>query len=230
MDSILNSPLFGILLSLVTFEIGLFVNKKTKFPLLNPMIISIGMIILILSFFNINIKSYNVGGNLISFFLGPATVILAVPLYKQIELLKSNSLAILIGILVGCITSIVSVLTFYKLLGLDKTLALSLIPKSITTPIGIEISKSLGGIIPITVTAIIVTGIIGCIISPFILKLFKITDEVAIGVALGTSSHALGTTKALEMGEIQGAMSGLSIGIAGLLTVVITFGIANLIK
>lgn len=219
MIDILNTPAFGILLSIITFEIGILICKKVKISILNPLILSVIFCISFLLFFNIDIELYEKGGNIINFLLGPATILLAVPLYKQIELLKSNLVPILGGITVGAITSIVSVWGLSMLFGVDKTLFLSMLPKSVTTPIGIEVSSQIGGLPSITVLAIIVTGNVGVILSKFILKIFSVNDEVAVGVAYGTSTHALGTTKAMEIGEKQGAMSSLSIGITGLITV-----------
>lgn len=218
MEWFIDTPNFGILISVIMFEIGLYINKKTKIPLFHPLLISIGLIIITLLVFDIPLESYEKGGNMISFFLGPATVILAVPLYKQINLLKEHTMPILIGILAGVITSVISVIGLTKLFGYEEDMIYSMIPKSITTPIGIEVSDTIGGIPSITVVAIIVTGIVGAVIAPFICKLFKIKNNVAIGIAIGTSSHAVGTSKAMEMGETEGAMSGLAIGLAGLLT------------
>lgn len=219
MIKLLDTPTFGILLSLLSFEFGIFVYKKTKIPIFNPLLISISLIILFLLQFNIDVYSYNKGGNLITFFLTPATVLLAVPLYKQFDLLKKNFIPIIIGILVGCICALLSVIFLIKIFNLNNSVGISLIPKSITTPIGIEVSKQLGGIPSITVVSIIIAGIMGAVIGPSLCKIFNIKDEVAVGIAIGTASHALGTTKAIELGETQGAMSGLSIGIAGLITV-----------
>lgn len=219
MSFLLDSPLFGVLLCLLAFEIGFFIYKKTKFPLFNPLLIAIGLVITILVLFNIDYDTFNEGGKFINMFLGPATVVLAVPLYNQLELLKKYSKPILIGILFGSIIGIFSVVGLCILFGLDKQILATLLPKSVTTPIGMEISKNLEGIVPLTVIAIILSGIFGAIVGPVVCKVFKIKDKIAIGIALGTASHAVGTTKALELGEVEGAMSSLSIGIAGLLTV-----------
>lgn len=221
MKELISTPLFGVVISLLAFEIGLLINRKTKISFLNPLLIAIGIVILILCVFNINLDDYNKGGQLISFFLAPATVVLAVPLYKKFELLKANAVPILVGIFIGCVTSITSVVLLCKVLKLDKLIEFSLVPKSVTTPIGMEISKQLGGITAVTVASIVFTGIIGAIIAPAVFKVFKIKDKVAIGVAIGTASHAVGTAKAGEMGETEGAMSGLAIGVSGLITVII---------
>lgn len=219
MKDLINSPLFGVLISLIAFEIGHLIYKKTKVSIFNPLLISMILIILFLLKFNISYEEYNKGGQLISFFLGPSTVVLALPLYKKLSLLKKNALPILSGIFIGSLVGMLSVLLLSKLFKLSYELIATVLPKSITTPIGIELSRQLGGLPSVTVIVIILTGIIGSIIGPSLLKLCKITDKIAIGIALGTSAHAIGTSKALEMGEVEGAMSGLSIGIAGIITV-----------
>lgn len=219
LNEFVNTPLFGILLSLVAFQIGTLLYKKVRSSVFNPLLVSFVLVIFFLLYFRIDFETYNVGGDYISFFLGPATVVLAVPLYKKIQLLKSDALPIITGISAGCIAGISSIVIFSSLFGLDEVITNSLVPKSVTTPIGIEISKQIGGLPAITVAAIIVTGIIGAVLGPFICRCLRINDSVAVGIAIGTASHALGTTRAIELGETEGAMSGLAIGIAGLITV-----------
>lgn len=214
-----ENTLFGIIISLLAFEAGLLIYKKTKFPLFNPLLIAIALVIIFLLVFNIDVDIYNKGGQFINMFLGPATVVLAVPLYKQLNLLKKYLLPILVGILLGSSIGISSVILLANIFGLEKVLTISLLSKSVTTPIGIEITNQLGGLAPVTVLSIIISGIIGSILGPLLCKKFKINDKVAIGIAIGTASHAVGTSKALELGETEGAMSSLSIGIAGIMTV-----------
>ena len=221
MKEILRSPLFGVMISLIAFEIGLFINKKVKKSYLNPLLIAIAIVILVLKTFDISLQDYNKGGQIISFLLGPATVALAVPLYKNFTVLKKNALPIIVGIFTGSMVSITSIILLSKTFGLEAVLALSLVPKSVTTPIGIEVSKQLGGVTEITVAAIIITGITGAIMAQVLFAVLKIKDKVAIGIAIGTSAHAVGTAKAIEMGETEGGMSGLAIGVAGLITVII---------
>lgn len=221
MKEILNNPLFWIFITLVAFEIGMAIHKKTKFPLFNPLLIAIVIVIGVLVVFKIDYEVYSLGGKFINSFLGPATVVLAVPLYKQLESLKENLWPILIGVFVGSVSSIVSIILLGKVFNLNEILIVSLIPKSVTTPIGVEVSKNLGGIPSVTIVAIVITGIFGAIIVPFVTKYFKIKNKIAIGVSIGTSAHALGTTKAIEMGETEGAMSSLSIGVAGIITVIV---------
>lgn len=222
LQDILNSPLFGILLSLIAFEIGYFIYRKTKIVFFNPLMVAIVIVIVFLKVFGIPYESYIKGGSMISFFLGPATVILAVPLYKQIDQLKNNTASIFAGIISGSLSAVLGIYISGKLFKLDNQLIMSLIPKSITTPIGIELSSQLGGIPSITVAAIVITGIVGAVMGPAFCRITGIKDSVAVGVAIGTSAHALGTTKAIEIGEVEGAMSGLSIGIAGIVTVIIS--------
>ncbi len=228
MKEIFDSPLFGVAITLITYEFGTYVYNKTKLPVFNPLLISQTLIILFLLKFNISFESYNKGGQLISFFLAPATVILAVPLYKKIKLLQANAIPIIIGITVGSTAGMVSIILLGKLFGLENLLKISMLPKSVTMPIAIEITAQLGGVSSVTVASIILTGIFGAVAGPFICKLFRIKDSVAVGIAMGTASHAIGTTKAMELGETEGAMSGLAIGVAGLITVVLAPIIARL--
>ncbi|MGL5634392.1 MAG: LrgB family protein [Sarcina sp.] len=221
MDSILQSSLFSILVCLAGFELGIWINKKTRFPLFNPLLIAIAFVIGYLLLFHVSYNEFNQGGQFITDLLQPATVVLAVPLYKQIGLLKKHFIPIFSGIFFGSGIGIVYIFFLSYFLKLSPELIKSLMPKSITTPIGMQVSQSLGGVVPVTVVAIIVTGITGAIVYPFIHKLFKIKNPVAVGVSLGTCSHAVGTSKALTLGDTQGAMSSLSIGVAGLSVVVL---------
>ncbi len=221
MMDFLKTPVFGILLSVVCYEIGILIQRKTKNPILNPLLLAIIFVILVLTVFEIPKETYDLGGSYILFLLGPATVVMAVPLYRQINLLKKDWLPILVGIFVGSATSVLSVIGLARLFGVNIEIAVSMLPKSVTTAIGMEVSKEIGGVVSLTVAVIVLTGILGAVMGPFILKILGIKDEVAQGVAMGTASHAVGTSKAMELGETQGAMSGLSIGIAGLATVLI---------
>lgn len=213
---------FGVIISILIYFLSLKIYKKTKVTLLNPLLLSIVIIISLLSLLKIPYKYYSKGGDLIFFFLSPATVILALPLYKKIEELKRYTFEILIGITIGSLTGISSVIILGKILKLESKEIISLVPKSITTPIGVELSEKLGGQSELTILSIVITGITGAVIAPVILKIFKIENKIARGVAIGTSAHAVGTSKALEIGELEGAMSGLSIGIAGLITVLLS--------
>ena len=221
LHQIMTSSLFSIMICLLAFEIGILINKKTKIAIFNPLLIAIALVIIYLIGFKISYKEFNQGGQFITDLLQPATVVLAVPLYKQINLLKKYFVPILSGIFIGSGVGIIYIFFLSYFLKLNPELIKSLMPKSITTPIGMQVSQSLGGCVPVTVVAIIVTGITGAIVYPFILKIFKIKNPIAVGVSLGTCSHAVGTSKALTMGETQGAMSSLSIGVAGLSVVIL---------
>lgn len=221
MEGITNNPLFGVIISLIAFEIGKFIFNKTKLAIFNPLLIATIIVMGLLNFFHITVVDYMLGGNLIVFFLAPATVVLAIPLFQQIDLLKKHFIPIIGGGIVGAVVAILSVIILGKLLGIDHQLLVSFMPKSITTPIGIELSKMLGGIPSITVFAIIITGITGNVTAPFIYSIFRIKNPIAKGLGLGISSHAVGTSRAIEMGKVEGAMSALSIVIAGILTIIL---------
>lgn len=212
---------FGMAISLLGYEVGLFVKKKLKKAIFNPLLISVIVVILFLAVFHIDYETYNNGAKYLSYLLTPATVCLAVPLYQQLQLLKKNAKAVILGILSGVVTSLTCVLLLSKLFGLSHEQYVTLLPKSITTAIGMGVSEEMGGIVTITVSAIIITGILGNMMAEFVCKIFRITEPVAKGIAIGTSAHAVGTAKALEMGEIEGAMSSLAIAVAGLVTVVL---------
>lgn len=221
MQEIINNSLFfGAVLSLSAYEIGLLMKRKWKLAIFNPTLISVIAIIGVLNIFKIDYEKYNEGAKYISYFLTPATVCLAVPLYEQLELLKRNLKAVAVGITAGVAASLGGVFVLAKLFGLSQELYVTMLPKSITTAIGMGISEELGGIVTITVAVIIITGILGNIFAEAICKMFHITEPIAVGLAIGTSSHALGTAKAIELGEVEGAMSGLAIAVAGLMTVV----------
>jgi len=219
MMDVLVTPVFGVLISLLAFEIGLWLNRKTRLSLLNPLLIAVALVILLIQLTPLTLEDYNHGGQIISFVLAPATVALAIPLYKSIRLLKESPGPILTGIVAGSLLSLLSIIFLSKLFHLSQELLLSMLPKSVTTPIGIALSEQLGGLPQVTVAAIIVTGIFGAVLAQPLFRILKITDPVAKGIAIGTASHVLGTAKALEIGETEGAMSGLSISLAGLATV-----------
>lgn len=220
-DLFLNSATMGVVLSFLAYEIGIIIKNKTKKAVFNPLLISIVIVIAVLLLFDVDYDSYNQSAKYISYLLTPATVSLAIPLYRQLNLLKENFMAITIGILSGVLTSLLSILGMSMIFGLTHEEYVTLLPKSITTAIGMGVSEELGGYVTITVVVIIITGILGNMIGAFACKIFRIKSPISKGLALGTSSHAIGTTKAMEMGEIEGAMSSLSIVVAGLLTVVL---------
>lgn len=214
-----STDYFGVVISLLGFWIGLQVKKKWNHPLCNPLLLSIIFVIAFLSFADISYETYYKSGKTLSYLLTPATVCLAIPLYQQFQQFKENAFAVLSGITVGVITNLLLIFVISKLFSLNEQIFLTLLPKSITTAIGLGVATEYGGIPSITATAIILTGILGNMLGESLCKLGKITHPVAKGVALGTSAHAIGTSKAMEMGEVEGAMSSLSIVITGVLTI-----------
>ena len=214
-----SSVFFGVFVTLAAYFLGLKVREKTGLAIMNPLLIAIVLVMLLLRGLDIDYAAYNQSARLVSSLLTPATVCLAVPLYEQLQLLKRHKAAILTGVISGVLTSLVCVLVLAMLFGLDHAAYVTLLPKSITTAIGMGVSEQLGGHVSITVAVIIITGVIGNMIAESVCKAFHITEPIARGIAIGTASHAIGTTRAMELGEVEGAMSSLSIVVAGVLTV-----------
>lgn len=210
---------FGMAISIAGYEIGLYLKRRFKLAVFNPLLISIAVVMAALLLLQIDYDSYNASAKYLSYLLTPATVCLAVPLYQQLAMLKEHGAAIAAGIIAGVLTSMGSVYALAQLFHLDHQQYVTLLPKSITTAIGMGLSEEIGGVVTITVAVIIITGILGNVIADITCRIFKITEPVAKGLALGTSAHAIGTAKAMEMGEIEGAMSSLAIAVAGLCTV-----------
>ena len=215
-----NAVFAGVSLSLITYMLGCFVKSRLKLAIFNPLLISILLSILILWACHVDYEVYNEGAKYLSWFLTPATVCLAIPLYEQIALLKKNFKAVMLGILSGVITSLFTVFILSLIMGLSHGEYVTLLPKSITTAIGMGVSEELGGYVTITVAVIVITGVLGNMLAEPVCRIFHITEPIAKGVAIGSSSHAIGTAKAMELGEIEGAMSSLSIAVAGVLTVI----------
>ncbi len=216
-----NSLFFGVMISVAAYEIGVLLKRKFKLAIFNPLLIAIAVIIVILAITGIEYDTYNDGAKYLSYLLTPATVCLAVPLYEQLEILKKNLKAILAGILAGALTSVTSVLILAVIFGLTHEQYVTLLPKSITTAIGMGVSEELGGIVTITVAVIIITGVLGNMFAEAVCKIFRIEEPIAKGIGIGSASHAIGTAKAMELGDIEGAMSSLSIAVSGLITVVL---------
>lgn len=216
-----DSVFFGALISLAAYELGLLLRKKFRMAIFNPLLIAVICVMGVLLILDVDYEYYNEGGKYLSYLLTPATVSLAVPLYEQLELLKKNIRAVAAGIASGVLASLVGVLVLSVLFHLDHEQYVTLLPKSITTAIGMGVAEELGGIVTITVAVIVITGIWGNVIAEVTCKIFKIHDPIARGLALGTSAHAIGTAKAMEMGKVEGAMSSLAIAVAGLLTAAI---------
>ena len=223
------SSFFGVALSLFAYMIGLALQKKFKKGIFNPLLISILLVIAALLITGIDYRSYNVSASYLGYLLTPTTICLAIPLYRRLDQLKKNFWAIIGGITAGSVTSMGSVFLLCLAFGLDHTMYATLLPKSITTAIGMGISEEFGGVVTITVAVIILTGVLGNIICQAVCKLAGITDPVAKGIAIGSSSHAIGTTKAMEIGETEGAMSSLSIAVSGIITVLLASFFAGLI-
>lgn len=220
MDNLIfHSALFGFIISIAAYEIGMLIKKKFKLAIFNPLLIAIFLIILFLLFFNVRYDEYNRGAKYLSYLLTPATICLAIPLYEQLDYLKKNAKAIIVGISSGVFASMTSILVLSVIFHFNHQEYVTLLPKSITTAIGIGVSKELGGIVTITVAVIIITGVLGNIIAEKVCRTFKIIEPVAKGVAIGSSAHAIGTAKAMEMGKVEAAISSLSIVVAGIITV-----------
>lgn len=216
-----SSMFMGLFITLGAFLLAAKIRQKTGRALFNPLLVAVIMVMLFLKLFGISYENYSQSVKPISVLLTPATICLAVPLYEQFTLLKKHYRAVLAGIISGVVTSLVCVLALSLLFKLDHATYATLLPKSITSAIGMDVSAMLGGHVSITIAIIIITGIFGNLIAETVCRVFGITEPIAKGVAIGTSAHALGTTKAIEMGEIEGAMSSLSIVVAGILTVLL---------
>ncbi len=209
----------GVALSLIGYELGSFLKKKFKLGIFNPLLISIMITMIVLKLGRVDYETYKSGTKVLSWFLTPATVCLAIPLYEQMELLKKNIAAVIAGLVTGCVTSMATVFVIAIICKMTHKEYVTLLPKSITTAIGMGVSEELGGYVTITVAVIVITGVLGNIFGELILKIFKIKEPISKGLALGAASHAIGTAKAMELGEIEGAMSGLAIAVSGSITV-----------
>lgn len=216
-----ESLFFGMILSLLAYKIGFEIQKKWKKVFLNPLLIAIVLIICFLMITGISYETYQYGAKYLSYFLTPVTVCLAVPLYKQMEILKKNMAAVLVSITIGCVTHALVLIAITVLCRMDQQLLRSVMSKSVTTAIALGVTNEIGGIQGITVIGVMVAGISGAVLGPGLLKVFHITEPIAQGLAMGSASHAIGTSKAIELGEIQAAMSSLAIVVTGILTVVI---------
>lgn len=229
-EILIDSVYFGVAISIFAYWVGCICKKKWNSPVLNPLLIAMIIVIAVLVVFQIDYETYDYGAKYITYFLTPATVCLAVPLYRQVQALKNNITAVIVGISCGCLTHAGIVVGIAVLFQVDKTLLLSFLPKSVTTPIALGVCNEIQGIASITVIGVVVAGITGAVLGPSILKLVKVTEPAAQGLAIGTASHAVGTSKAIEMGEVQAAMSSLAIVVTGILTVVLVPVIVNLLS
>lgn len=230
MNSFFEQSLFaGVVLSLLAYFLGIFLKKKFKLGLFNPLLISVAVTIIVLIVGNVDYEAYNASAKYLSYLLTPATVCLAIPLYEQWQLLKKNWKAVAAGLLTGTLTSLTTVFVLSLIFGLSHEEYVTLLPKSITTAIGMGLSEELGGYVNITVAVIVVTGVLGNIFGELICRIFLIKEPIAKGLAIGSAAHAIGTAKAMEMGEIEGAMSSLAIAVSGVLTVVLSSVFAGFI-
>ena len=227
-DLFTQSTYFGFFLSLFAYYIGVVINKKFKSPIFNPLLISAILIIAFLALAHIDYETYNSGAQYLTYFLTPATVCYAVPLHQEMQKIKENKLAIAVGVVIGALTSMLCVLAVALIFELTHEQYVTLLPKSITSAFGYGISEELGGISSITVPVIILTGVVGNVFGQSICRIAGIRNRIAVGLAFGSSSHALGTVKALEIGELEGAMSSISVAISGIFTVLVASFFAGL--
>lgn len=221
LSNITETPAFGILISILGYAIGVFIKNKTKSVLANPILIAVIFIVSFLIIFDIPYEHYKIGGDGIHYFLGPLTVALGMMLYRQRHIIKANFISLLIGITSGVLTSFFTILFLSKWLGLDEFMIRSMVPKSITTPMALSLVEINGGNPVITVVMVIITGILGALVAPLFVKWFPSFDKIAVGVGIGTSAHGVGTSRAIELGETEGALSSAAIGLAGLLTIIL---------
>lgn len=224
-----GSVFFGAFLSLLSYYVGIWLRRKTGWSFMNPLLVSIILVIGVLLLTGTSYTEYMKGADIISYLLTPATICLAVPLYQQVELLKKNWKAVVAGITAGVLSSMLSVLAFAFIFRFDHASYATFLPKSITTAIGMGVTEELGGYVPVTVVVIIITGVIGNIFAEKFLKIMNIKEPIAKGIAIGSSSHAIGTTKAMELGAVEGAMSSLSIVVSGVMTVFVASLFAGII-
>lgn len=229
MSNLFAAPYFGVLLTVVAYWVATKIQRKTGHVLCNNMLLGALFVIIVLKVFNIPYDSYYEGGGIINSLLGPATACMAVNIYTRWEMLKKNFLPILVGCTVGVVTSLGSILLMCRLFGLDDTMTVSLLPKSVTTPIATAVSSAQGGVASITVAAVIVTGILGNLVAPILVKVFRTKDPVAAGLGIGACSHAIGTARALELGETEGAMGGLAIGLCGIITAILALPLCSML-
>lgn len=223
-ELITSNLFFGLALTLIAYNLALYIRKKTNLMILNPLLVSIILVVFIILVGDIEYENYKIGSSYISNLLTPTTVCLAVPLYENLTILKRDKMAIMAGIISGILSSAFTILPLTYLFSLDKVDYITLLPKSITSAIGMVLSEQFGGIVPVTVISIVITGIIGAILSDAVFKLFKITDPEAQGIALGASAHAMGTSQAFEKSALHGACSSLALAVSGILTA-LTFSV-----
>ena len=221
MTSLLNSEIFILTLVIGVYLLAVWLYRKTKLNLLNPLLVSIPVLVVITHVLGISYESFEKGSRIISFMLGPTVVVLGYLLYEQVAHLRENAVSIITSVFVGCVTGILSVIFIARYFGADHALIVSLEPKSVTTPIAMSIAEKSGGIPSIAAVVVIVVGIFGGLVGPFVLEKLGISSKIARGLALGSAAHGLGTARAMELGTIEGAISGLAIGVMGIMTAIL---------
>lgn len=229
MADLLNISIFPVILTLLAYRAGALLQQKTKSPICNPILIAVILVLGFLGLTGMELKTYQAGATFLSWLMTPATVCLAISMYEQFQVLKKNTPVILAGVAAGAVACLAMVLVLSLLFGFDRELTASLLPKSVTTAIGVPLSQLAGGLTPITTAAIILTGITASVLGPTLCRVFRLTDEIARGAAFGTSGHVIGTAKASEMSALTGAVSSLSLVVAGLLTAIVLPILANFI-
>ena len=230
MNELLNISILPLIVTLVAYQIGVICQKKTRSALCNPILIAVILVLGFIFLTGMELDTYQTGTGFISWLLTPVTVCLAIPMYQQVQVLKKNWKAIVAGIACGALSCMLMIIAICAVMGLDKNLTITLLPKSVTTAIAVPLSQMAGGMGAVTTAVVICTGILANVLSPFLIRLFRLTDEIAAGVALGTSGHAIGTSKANELSPLTGAISSLSLVIAGLLTSVVFPAVTALLK
>jgi putative effector of murein hydrolase len=222
MGTIFYSPLMGVILTVGFYLLAVWLHKKTKLVILNPILVSTVAIIATMVVFDISLEQYNKGASVVQVFLAPATCAIALSIYRQRKILKAYFIPVITGCVVSSGVSIGLSFVLGKMFGLDEVITNSLVPSSVTSAIAIDVAEQLNGIVPVAILCVVITGVAGAIFAPLLIKIFNVKDAAEMGVSIGASSHIVGTSKAVELGEIQGAMSGVAIGIAGLTTVFLT--------
>ena len=228
-DTLVSIPVFGMVLTLISYWAGLKLHERFPYPFLQPILTASIMVIIILKIFGVEYQVYNKQNAFLNYMLAPAAVVLAVPLYRNIHILKRNIVPIIAGVVCGCLTTMGCCIFFAWLFGANKEIIVSMIPKGVTNPIAIEVSSIIGGIPELTIAMVVFTGIFGGTFGPEVIRLLRIKNKVAKGIALGSMCHAIGTARAFKEGEIEGAMSSLAMGLAGIFTAIAAPIIAGLL-
>lgn len=221
MTDLLSISVLPVLLTLLAFRVGQFLQEKTKSPICNPILVAVILVLLTLGGTGMELSVYQQGATMLSWLMTPATICLAISMYEQFRALRENIPMILTGVAAGAVSCLGMVLVFSLLAGFDSALTVSLLPKSVTTAIGVPLSQIAGGVASVTTAAIILTGITASVLGPWLCRIFRLTDDISRGVAFGTAGHVIGTAKANEFGPLTGAVSSLSLVVAGLLTALV---------